>query len=439
MLTHCQTLNRALCRKLFSGSFAFAVRAKNLATTSSAEPEVTDLHPLKGIKILDLTRIVAGPYCTMILADMGAEVYKIERPYAGGDESRKWGPPFLEKSQDATYFMASNRNKKSVCIDLKKGKDVIYDLARKCDILVENYVPGKLDELHLGYEQLKEIAPHLIYCSLTGYGSVGPYAKRPGYDVIAASMGGLLHITGERQGPPSKVGVAVTDVATGLYAHGAILAALLQRQRSGRGQKIDVNLFSTQVSMLINVAANYLNAGLEAQRWGTAHSSIVPYQSFKTQDGYLTLGTGSDKQFQELCQLLKIEHLAEDPKYKTNKDRVKNRQELVDLLTDIFSQKSSKQWMKLFATASFPVGPVNSIREVFEDEHIKAIGLVKSLPHSADGEVKVVGPPVVFSESKNDARSAPPVLGQHTDEVLRKVLGYTDDHIMQLRNKKIIE
>ena len=208
----------------------------------------------------------------MVLADMGAEVIKIERPYCGGDESRKWGPPFLTKSQDSTYFLASNRNKLSACVDLGKGRDIIYDLAKSCDVLVENYVPGKLAKYGLDYTQLKQIAPKLIYCSLTGYGSQGPYAKRPGYDVIAASMGGLMHITGERDGPPSKVGVAVTDVATGLYAHGAILAALWHRQRTGKGQKIDCNLFSTQISLLINVASNYLNAGLEAQRWGTAHS-----------------------------------------------------------------------------------------------------------------------------------------------------------------------
>lgn len=227
---------------------------------------------LQGIRILDLTRIIAGPYCTMVLADMGAEVIKIERPYSGGDESRKWGPPFLDKSQDATYFLASNRNKYSACVDLGKGRDIIYELAQKSDVLIENYVPGKLKKYGLDYEQIKEIAPKLIYCSLTGYGSKGPYAQRPGYDVIAASMGGLMHITGERNGPPSKVGVAVTDVATGLYAHGAILAALLYRQRTGKGQKIECNLLSTQVAMLINVASNYLNAGIDAQRWGTAHS-----------------------------------------------------------------------------------------------------------------------------------------------------------------------
>lgn len=434
-----QILRRSVCKQFYAGSFPLTVKSKHFATQCSSNNEITEQHPLKGIKILDLTRIVAGPFCTMILADMGASVYKIERPFAGGDESRKWGPPFLKESKDATYFLASNRNKKSVCLDLKKGKDIIYELAKKCDVLVENYVPGKLDELGLGYKQMKEIAPHLIYCSLTGYGSEGPYAKRPGYDVIAASMGGLLHITGERDGPPSKVGVAVTDVATGLYAHGAILAALLQRQRTNKGQKIDVNLLSTQVSLLINVASNYLNAGLEAQRWGTAHSSIVPYQSFKTKDGYLTIGTGSDQQFQEFCKLLNLQHLAEDSKFKTNKDRVKNRVELISTLEKILSQKTSKEWMKLFDRVSFACGPVNSIHEVFEDEHIKAIGLVKTLPHPQDGSVKVVGPPVVFSDAKNDARTAPPILGQHTDEVLQEVLGYTKEQIQELRNKKIIE
>ncbi|XP_037955970.1 succinate--hydroxymethylglutarate CoA-transferase-like [Teleopsis dalmanni] len=408
-------------------------------SNSAYSPTVTDFHPLKGIRILDLTRIIAGPYCTMVLADMGAEVLKIERPYFGGDEARKWGPPFLKVSKDATYFLAQNRNKKSVCLDLKKGKDVIYELAQVCDVLVENYVPGKLNEYGLGYEQLHAIAPHLIYCSLTGYGSVGPYAQRPGYDVIAASMGGLLHITGERNGPPSKVGVAVTDIATGLYAHGAILAALLQRQRTGRGQKIDVNLFSTQVSLLINVASNYLNADLEAQRWGTAHSSIVPYQSFKTADGYLTLGAGSDAQFKELCSMLDINEIADHEKFKTNKDRVKNREELVTLLTNLLSKNTSKHWMQCFEGASFPVGPVNSIREVFEDEHIKGIDLVKTLPHAKDGQVRVVGPPVVFSEAKNDARTAPPVLGEHTDEVLKTILGYNEEKMEALRFKKIIQ
>ncbi|XP_026841053.1 succinate--hydroxymethylglutarate CoA-transferase [Drosophila persimilis] len=395
-------------------------------------------HPLKGVRILDLTRIIAGPYCTMVLADLGAEVIKVERPHFG-DEARKWGPPFLEHSKDAAYFLAQNRNKQSVCIDLKRGRALLHKLAEISDVLVENYVPGTLDRYDLGYEQMKKVNPKLIYCTLSGYGSVGPYAKRPGYDVIASSVGGLLHITGEKEGPPSKVGVAVTDVATGLYAHGAILAALYQREKTQRGQKIDVDLLSTCCSLLINVGSNYLNAGTEARRWGTAHSSIVPYQSFKTKDGYLTLGAGSDAQFVELCRLLAVEPVAEDPKFKTNKDRVQNREELVQLLEQILAQDSSKNWMKRFEGAPFPVGPVNSISEVFEDEHIQAIGLVKTLPHTRDGSVKVVGPPVVYSEARNDARTAPPMLGEHTDAVLSDLLGYGPEELASLRDQGIIQ
>uniref|UniRef100_A0A182UFH8 Uncharacterized protein n=1 Tax=Anopheles melas TaxID=34690 RepID=A0A182UFH8_9DIPT len=318
--------------------------------------------PLEGIRILDLTRIVAGPYCTMVLGDLGAEVYKIERPYEG-DESRKWGPPFMRNSTDSVYFMAANRNKKSVCVNLKTGREVIYELAKKCDVLVENYVPGKLDSLGLGYETLKSIAPSLVYCSITGFGTEGLYKAKPGYDVIAASMGGLLHITGSEDGPPAKVGIAITDIATGLYAHGAILAALLQRYRTGRGQKIDVNLFSTQVACLINVASNYLNAGKEAKRWGTAHESIVPYEAFETKTGYITLGCGSDAQFVSLCRLLGVAELAQDERFASNRTRVSHRKELIAILSDILKSKSSSDWMRIFEGASFPVGPINSMKE----------------------------------------------------------------------------
>lgn len=405
---------------------------------TKVENETASKYPLAGIRILDLTRIVAGPYCTMILSDLGADVIKIERPISG-DESRKWGPPFLDNSSDAVYFMASNRNKKSICVDLKKGRDVIYDLVKKCDVLVENYVPGKLDQFGLGYNDMKEMMPSLIYCSITGYGSVGPYAKRPGYDVIAASMGGLLNITGEQKGPPSKVGVAITDIATGLYAHGAILAALLQRNKTGRGQKIDVDLLSTQVACLINVASNYLNAGEEAQRWGTAHASIVPYSAFKTKTGYLTVGTGSDAQFVSLCEKLGVPDVANNPKFVNNKLRVQHRAELDQLLTTILETKSNDEWMDIFEKVPFPVGPINNMQEVFNDPHIKEIGIVKTLRHKKAGYIKVVGPPVVYSYSANTARTAPPVLGQHTDEVLRDILGYDEKFINHLRSEKIIQ
>ncbi|KAG4072335.1 hypothetical protein HA402_004267 [Bradysia odoriphaga] len=410
---------------------------------SSSSPCYTDdktkSYPLQNVRVLDLTRIVAGPYCTMILSDLGAEIIKVERPFSG-DESRKWGPPFLPNSTDSVYFLASNRNKKSVAIDIKRGSDVIVELAKQCDVLVENYVPGKLDEYNLSYDKLKPICPKLIYCSITGYGSVGPYARKPGYDVIAASMGGLMHITGAADGPPAKVGVAMTDLATGLYAHGAILAALLQRQQTGLGQKIDVNLLSTQVACLINVASNYLNAGKEAKRWGTAHESIVPYEAFPTKNGgYLTVGAGSDSQFRALCNCLQIPDCADDPKFKTNQDRVKHRQELIAKLSAIFVQHDNEYWMKLFESQPFPAGPINSMAEVFSDPHIQSIGLVKNLEHPAAGQIKVVGPPVVFSEAENKVRTAPPTLGQHTDEVLSSVLHYSADRIHSLRAGKIIQ
>lgn len=381
---------------------------------------------------------MAGPYCTMILSDLGADVIKVERPYSG-DESRKWGPPFVNNSTDSVYFMANNRNKRSVCIDLKTGTDVIYDLAKKCDVLVENYVPGKLSEYNLGYEHISQIAPSIIYCSITGYGSVGPYAKKPGYDVIAASIGGLLHITGPEDGPPAKVGVAVTDLATGLYAHGAILAALLQRSRTGKGQKIDVDLLSTQIASLINVGCNYLNSEKEAKRWGTAHESIVPYEAFKTRDGYLTVGTGSDAQFRALCNYLNISHIPDDPRFINNEKRVENREDLIVILSKLFETETSAHWMNLFEKAPFPAGPINKLKEVFDDPHVKHIGLVKTLEHPTGGDIKVVGPPVRYSKAANTARTAPPLLGQHTDEVLRDLLDYDDEKIEQLRDEKIIQ
>lgn len=396
-------------------------------------------YPLNDVRILDLTRIIAGPYCSQILADLGADVIKVEKPFSG-DESRKWGPPFLtdSPSSDSVYFLACNRNKRSICVDLKHGLEVIYDLVKTCDVLIENYVPGKLDHLGLGYEEMKKIAPKLIYCSITGFGSRGPYKTRAGYDVIAASIGGLLHITGEKTAP-SKVGVAMTDIATGLYAHGAILAALIHREKTGKGQRIEVDLLSTQVACLINVGVNYLNANEEASRWGTEHVSIVPYAAFKTKDGFFTIGAGSDAQFRELCGVLKVPQLTNDPRFDSNKMRVKNRDELKTLLDDIFQGKTNEQWSEVFKGANFPFGPVNNIQQVFEDPHVKDIEIVKELEHSQAGNVRVVGPPVSYSDSLNSARTAPPTLGQHTDEVLRNVLNYDNNKIAELRREKIIQ
>lgn len=395
--------------------------------------------PLEGTRILDLTRIVAGPYCTMILGDLGAEIIKIERPGVG-DEARKWGPPYIGDSSETCYFVSLNRNKKSVCIDMKsdKGRSLIYDLAKKSDVLVENYVPGKLDELKLGYTDIKQIAPHLIYCSITGYGAEGPYKHKPGYDTIASSIGGMIHITGPEGGEPVKTGVASTDLATGLYAHGAILAALLKRTKTGKGQKIDCDLLSIQISSLINIGSNYLNAGKEAKRWGTAHASIVPYQAFKTKDGYYTVGAGSDQQFADFCKRIGRPELASDPKYLTNKLRVTNRTELILILKEVFLQFTNNEWHQRFDGSSCPAGPVNSLQDTFNDPHVQAINLVKQIQHPA-GEIKVVGPPVVYSEGGNEIRCPPPTLGEHTDLILKNVLGYENAEINLLRKEKVIQ
>lgn len=401
-----------------------------------------DSPPLEGVKVLDLTRIVAGPFCTMTLGDLGAEIIKIEKPKTG-DECRKWGPPFIgnEQTKQSCYFLCLNRNKKSICIDLKsqKGKEIIYELAKKCDVFVENYIPGKLDDLKLSYNYLKEIAPHLIYCSITGYGPSGPYSKKPGYDVIAASIGGLLHITGNQNGEPVKVGVAVTDIATGLYAHGAIMAALIKRNKTGRGQRIDCNLLSTQIASLINIGSNYLNAGIEGKRWGTAHESIVPYEAFPTKDGYFTVGTGSDKQFFDLCKLIKSEDLIKNPKFSTNKLRVENRIELISILCSIFSQKTNLELTQLFKNASFPCGPINTLKETFNDPHVKEVKLVREISHHVTGKIKIVAPPVNYSEGGNEIRLPPPLLGEHTEEILVDILGYSKKSITELKKDCVIE
>ncbi|XP_076270721.1 succinyl-CoA:glutarate CoA-transferase [Rhynchophorus ferrugineus] len=395
--------------------------------------------PLEGIRVLDLTRIVAGPYCTMVLGDLGAEIIKVEKPGAG-DESRLWGPPFIGDTKESCYFVTFNRNKKSICVNIQsnEGRDILYNLAKSSDVLVENYVPGKLDSLQLGYDDFKKVAPHLIYCSITGFGPEGPYSRRPGYDVIAASIGGLVHITGPRDGEPCKVGVALIDIATGLYAHGAIMAALIKRAKTGEGQKIDCDLLSTQLSTLINIGSNYLNAGKEATRWGTAHESIVPYQAFPTKDGYYTIGTGSDKQFVELCAKLKLNSLTENPKFVNNKNRVQNRVELIDIISNAMKNKTNEEWNSIFSNCSFPNGPVNNLKNAFNDPHVQHINLVKTLDHPLTGTVKVVGPPVRYSAGGNEIRSAPPVLGQHTDDVLKNILKYNNEQVNKLKAKKII-
>ncbi|XP_066540051.1 succinate--hydroxymethylglutarate CoA-transferase isoform X2 [Hoplias malabaricus] len=395
------------------------------------------IRPLDGVKILDLTRVLAGPFATMILGDLGAEVIKVERPGAG-DDTRAWGPPFV--GEESAYFLSVNRNKKSIAVNLKdpKGAKLVTELARRCDVLMENYLPGKLDEMGLGYKHLNEVAPQLIYCSISGYGQAGPQSHKPGYDSIASAVSGMMHITGPEDGDPVRPGVAMTDLATGLYAQGAVMAGLLQRQKTGRGLHIDCNLLSSQVACLSHIAANYLNEGKEAKRWGTAHESIVPYQGFKTKDGYLVVAAGNDQQYFKVCKVLGMSDLAENPKYKTNTLRVQHRKELLQLLSERFLEESTTEWLRRFEGTGVPCGPINTIQQVFSDPQVAYNGLILEMDHPTSGRIAVPGPAVRFNSFEFDKPTPPPVIGQHTTEVLRDTLGYSSDVINNLLSSQTV-
>ncbi|XP_005147035.3 succinate--hydroxymethylglutarate CoA-transferase isoform X1 [Melopsittacus undulatus] len=391
----------------------------------------SNVKPLDGVKILDLTRVLAGPFATMNLGDLGAEVIKVERPGAG-DDTRAWGPPFI--GAESVYFLSVNRNKKSIAINMKdsKGAKLIRELAAVSDVFVENYIPGKLAEIGLGYEDIKKIAPHIVYCSITGYGQTGPMVQRGGYDSIAAAVSGLMHITGHEDGEPVRAGVAMTDLATGLYTYGAIMAGLLQRYKTGKGLHIDCNLLSSQVACLTHVAANYLNCKIEGKRWGTAHGSIVPYQAFKTKDGYVVVGAGNDQQFVTVCKILDLPEVSKDSRYKTNTLRVKNRKELIDILSTRFSEKATIEWLQLFEGSGVPYGPINNIQQVFLDPQVLHNELVMEMNHPTAGRIAVPGPGVRYSDFAMSHPKPPPLVGQHTVEILKGILGYEDDAIEEL-------
>nr|XP_042901603.1 succinate--hydroxymethylglutarate CoA-transferase isoform X2 [Parasteatoda tepidariorum] len=392
--------------------------------------------PLSGVRILDLSRIVAGPFCTMLLGDLGAEVIKVEAP--NGEETRNFGPPFIK--DESVYYMSVNRNKKGIVVDIKKpeGKHLIKELAKESDVFVENLVPGKMAKLGLGYEQLKSVAPHLIYCSVSGFGQTGPYSSRPGVDLIAASIGGFLHITGPKDGEPCSVQVPITDFITGTYAHAAIMAALLQRAKTGKGTTIECDLLSCQLSTL-NFAANFvLNDGVEINRRGTLSDVLAPYQAFKTKDGYFSLACLSDERFKDVCEALSVPDLSLNPKYSKFQDRMQNREELSSYLQTIFETKTTEDWVEVFDGSPVPNGPVNSMKGVFKDPQVIHKNLVKEFKHSRVGNVKVVGPAVTFSDCVNEVRSSSPYLGEHTDEVLKEILSYSNEQIENLRKSKVV-
>jgi len=393
---------------------------------------------LADIKVLDLSRVLAMPYCSMMLGDLGAEIIRVERPGVG-DETRHWGPPWA--GELSAYYLCTNRNKKCITIDLKKkeGQEIIHRLARRSDIFLENFLPGNLAEMNLGYEDIKALNPKIIYASVTGYGQNGPYRDFPGFDFIIQAQGGLMSVIGDSDGPPMKVGVAIVDITAGLFACSAILAALHYREQAGIGQHIDIALLDAQVAWLANQASNYLVSGKVPRRMGNAHPNIVPYETFQARDGiYIALGVGNDNQWRKFCKLAKLEHLMDDPRYVSNPKRVENRKELVSILQKIFLQKDSGEWINLLTEAEIPSGPINTIDRVFADPQVLARQMLVGMEHAAIGPIKLVGSPMKLSETPVQYRIPPPLLGEHTEEILRDVLGYDKTKIARLKKEKVI-
>ena len=412
--------------------------------TEPTEPQ----GPLSGLLVLDLSRVLAGPWVGQTLGDLGAEVIKVERP-GSGDDTRGWGPPFLKdrsgaETGEAAYFQCANRNKKSLTLDLAdpEGQAVLRRLAAQSDVLIENYKVGGLGKYGLDYPTLSADNPRLIYCSITGFGQTGPYAPRAGYDFLIQAMGGLMSITGrpdgEPGGGPQKVGVALTDIITGLYATIGILAALAARERTGRGQHVDLALLDAQVASLANQAMNYLATGVSPQRLGNAHPNIVPYQDLPTADGSMIVAVGNDQQFARLCDVLGRPDWARDPRFVTNRGRVQHRAVLVPLLEAATRERGTAAWIAALEPLGVPCGPVNSVGAALEDPQVRARGLRISMPHPSAGSLDLVGSPINLSDTPVSYRHAPPLLGEHTREVLSQLAGLSDAEIAGLAARKVI-
>src|SRR5688572_5090417 len=404
--------------------------------------------PLAGIRVLDLTRVLAGPWAGQNLADLGAEVIKVERPKKG-DDSRAFGPPWLKDAQgrdtaESAYFACANRGKKSLTLDLAhpKGQAIARELAAKSDVLLENFKYGDLDRYGLGYAQLKQLNPGLIYGSITGFGHTGPWRERPGYDFMIQGMGGLMSVTGERDdrpgGGPQKAGIPIADLITGMYASIAVCAALAHRAKSGTGQHLDLALLDSLVAVLANQAANYLASGEPPARLGNDHPNIAPYQVFRTADGNLILACGNDNLFRKFCEAAGCLPLADDVRFATNGKRVENRAELTRILSEIMLRRDTREWLSALEAAGVPCGPINDLKQVFSEPQAIARGLRFELPHASAGKVALLRSPMRFSATPLEHDLPPPVLGQHTDEVLRRLLGKSDAEIARLRSEAII-
>jgi len=403
---------------------------------------------LSHIRVLDLSRVLAGPWAGQIFGDLGAEVIKVERP-GSGDDTRHWGPPYIKDaegndSREAAYFQSANRNKQSLTLDFtqSEGQRLVRELVAQCDVLLENFKVGGLAAYGLDYESLKAINPRLIYCSITGFGQSGPYAKRAGYDFMIQGLGGLMSLTGRPEGEegagPMKVGVALTDILTGLYATVGVLAALNQREQSGVGQYIDVALLDVQVACLANQAMNYLATGVSPKRLGNAHPNIVPYQDFPSADGNFILAVGNDGQFRKFCEVAGIASLADDPRFVTNRARVAHRAELIPLLRQATVFKTTAQWIELLEKAGVPCGPINDLQQVFADPQVQARGLRLDLPNAMGSSTPQVASPLRLSATPVAYRSAPPLLGQHTEALLQRLLGMSETQVAELREAGVI-
>jgi len=404
--------------------------------------------PLSHVRVLDLSRGLAGPWAGQNLADLGAEVIKIERPGAG-DDSRAFGPPWVKDAdgrdtKDSAYFTSANRGKKSLTLNIAHpdGQSLVRDLARKCDVLIENYKYGDLARYGLGYEDLRELNPGLIYCSVTGFGQTGPYRQRPGYDFMIQGMGGMMSVTGEPDGAagggPQRAGVPIADIITGMYASIAICAALAHRAETGAGQHLDLALLDSQIALLAYQNTNYFATGVPPERIGNLHPNIVPYQPFRASDGELILACGNDNLYNKFCAAAGCPELARDPRFATNGKRVENRAELTRLLAEVFKKRSTREWLELLEAAGVPNGPINDIAQVFEEPQVRARGVRIELDHAAAGKLPMVASPMRFSGTPIEYRRGPPVLGEHTVEVLRGLLGKSETELARLRAAGII-
>ncbi len=391
---------------------------------------------LDGIKVLDLSRALAGPYCTMMLADMGAEVIKVEMP-GTGDDSRAWGPPFVEG--ESAYFMSINRNKKSITLDMKGGKaiEIIMKLIKGSDVLVENFRPGAMERLGLAYQQVKAVNPRLVYCSISGFGQNGPYRMLPGFDQVLQGMGGLMSITGEPDGPPVKVGVPIADITAGMFAAYGIAIALFTREKTGSGQMVDISLLDSQVALLTYRAGSFFASGEIPKRVGSGHPVIVPYQAFKARDVYINIAVGNDQLWGKFCKAAGLEGIVNDPRFATNAKRVQNRDEVVKVVGDLIATKNGEEWLKILTDAGIPCGPIYTVDKIFSDPQVIHRQMVTELHHPKAGTIKVTGNPVKLSDTPGEPSVAPPLLGQHTQEVLEG-LGYSAKEIEELKQAKLI-